>query len=327
MSWARRLAFALLWLLPLSVASGASADAGRGTNAAAMVPPMPTRSSPIDFFRELLAMSSTERKAALTNRPAENQKAILAKVREYEAMKPDQREWKLKATELRWYLAPLMRSPATNREAQLTAIPESDRQMVTDHITQWDALPGSVQAEFLRHQDTMRFLLYSEIGGTPISPLTTSTNLSQARVKKLQQGVREWQSLPENRRDELIVRFNQFFELNSAEKEKSLNSLSDAERRQIEKTLAKFKDLTPARRAECLRSFEKFAGMSLYERQQFLKNAEKWKLMKPEERATWKSLVDVAPMLPPQSTSTRRPPPLPKLFPRRNPPLATNGSQ
>src|SRR4051812_7887549 len=110
MSWGRRLVFACLFgLLPAALVSGATAEARRGTNTpAAMLPPAPTRSSPVDYFRELLAMSSTERKAALTNRPAENQKAILAKVREYESMKPDQREWKLKATELRWYLAPLM---------------------------------------------------------------------------------------------------------------------------------------------------------------------------------------------------------------------------
>src|SRR4051812_38384779 len=59
---------------------------------------------PVDFFRELLAMNFAERNQALGGRPAESRKQILAKVREYEGMKPNEREQRLRATELRWYL-------------------------------------------------------------------------------------------------------------------------------------------------------------------------------------------------------------------------------
>src|ERR1019366_7847670 len=78
-------------------------------------PPLPPAQSPISFFRDLLAMNGAERKQALTNRSPEGQKLILDKVREYESLPPDERELRLRVTELRWYLVPLMTAPATNR--------------------------------------------------------------------------------------------------------------------------------------------------------------------------------------------------------------------
>ena len=85
--------------------------------------------SPISFFRELLAMNAAERDQALTNRSPEQQAQILAKVREYESLKPDERELRLRVTELRWYLRPLMTAPATNRADQLAMIPEPNREL------------------------------------------------------------------------------------------------------------------------------------------------------------------------------------------------------
>ena len=80
-----------------------------GVTNSAVVPRM---QSPVDFFRQLLAMTPAERVASLTNRPPEARARILAKVREYQALGPDERELRLRATELRWYLTPLLRTAA-----------------------------------------------------------------------------------------------------------------------------------------------------------------------------------------------------------------------
>ena len=71
--------------------------------------------SPVDLFRQLLAMTSEERSDFLTNRPPELRDRILAKVGEYEALEPNEREIRLRATELRWYLMPLLRIAPTTR--------------------------------------------------------------------------------------------------------------------------------------------------------------------------------------------------------------------
>ena len=79
--------------------------------AATNVPPLPpVVLSPVEFFRQLLAMLPAERNSSLTNRTPEARARILAKVREYQALDPDERELRLRATELRWYLLPLLRT-------------------------------------------------------------------------------------------------------------------------------------------------------------------------------------------------------------------------
>ncbi len=66
-------------------------------------PPLPAK-SPIDFFRELLSQPSAEQLDFLKDRPPAAQKLILDKVREYKALSPEQRELRLRVTELHYYL-------------------------------------------------------------------------------------------------------------------------------------------------------------------------------------------------------------------------------
>src|SRR5260370_993755 len=47
--------------------------------------------SPVAVFRELLNMEPAERTKALANRSEETRKRILAKIREYQSLKPDER--------------------------------------------------------------------------------------------------------------------------------------------------------------------------------------------------------------------------------------------
>ena len=91
-------------------------------------------SSPVDFFRQLLAMRPAEREIFLTNRPPEIRKRILVKVNEYEALDPNTRELRLRATELRWYLMPLLRESPTTRAARLAQVPEDIRELVVDRL-------------------------------------------------------------------------------------------------------------------------------------------------------------------------------------------------
>jgi hypothetical protein len=271
--------------------------------------------SPVDSFRELLAMSPYERSQSLTNRTPEARKQILAKLREYETLKPDERELRLKVTELRWYLYPLMQAPATNRVELLARIPAADRNLVEDRLREWDKLSSQAQKELLQNEAVIRCL----------SDPPPGTN-APAPPRLLVGRVQQWQALPEAQRKTLLDRFDLFFHLTATEKDKVLRTLSDPERRRIEKDLAKFAQLTPAQRTHCIRSFEKFAGLSPLERQQFLKNAERWTLMTPEERQKWRELVNIAPMLPAAADEAARPP-RPRLPPmhRHSPPVATNG--
>ena len=265
------------------------------------VPPVPTMKSPVESFRTLLVMPTADRTEHLATRSAEVQKKLVEKIREYQALTPDERELRLKATELRWYLKPLMSVPATNRDAQVKLIPENLREMVAARIELWDKLPPAIQRTILTNQHGATYITL----GPPMPPGIPSP-ADKIRVS-LQQ------------------RFNQLFELTPSEKEKILATLSDAERRQMEKTLESFGKLTLSQRRLCITSFTKFAGMSPTERQEFLKNAQRWSEMSPAERQSWRELVSTAPKMPPLPFITIKHPPLPVNSRKTPAAVTTNG--
>src|ERR1700733_10028229 len=110
------------------------------------------RKSPVDFFRQLLAMTPDERDDFLTRRPPEIRARILGKVGEYEALNPDERELRLRATELRWYLMPLLRESSMNRAARLAQVPDDLRELVQNLLMEWSILPPPLQQEFLENE-------------------------------------------------------------------------------------------------------------------------------------------------------------------------------
>ena len=263
-----------------------------------LVPPLPKPPSPVNFFRQLLAMTTVERNHSLTNRTPEARAKILAKVREYQALGPYERELRLRATELRWYLTPLLRVTADEREARLAQVPDDLRGLVEARLRQWDLLPPPLQKEFLASDQALHYFAHVE-----------ATNQVAATPEQ----------------EKIGKQFSRFFELTPMEKQQTLKTLSAAERAQMEKTLRAFETLPPQQRLTCLRNYAKFAGMSAAERTEFLKNAEKWSQMSPAERQTWRDLVAHVPMWPPLPPAAVPPnliPPAPPKMPRTS--VATN---
>lgn len=264
------------------------------------LPPPPALKSPVDSFRTLLVMPSTERRQQLASRAPEVRAKILAKIQEYQSLSAEERELRLKATELRWYLQPLLVTEATNRTARLSLIPESVRELVATRLAQWDRFPKTIQQLMLTNRAAPNYL----VTGAP-------TNLPPLPTAKIQERMGQ--------------HFNQLFELTPKEKEAVMMTLSDPERRQMEKTLAAFGELTPEQRDQCVMSFAKFTSMSEVEQKDFLRSAARWSAMSPTERQAWRELVSTAPKVPPLPHLTRKaplPPPLPGTI---APPLTTNG--
>jgi hypothetical protein len=281
------------------------------------VPPTPHLKSPVDLFRELLAMTPAERKNYLTNRPSETRARILVKVCEYEALDPNERELRLRATELRWYLLPLLHESLTNRATRLAAIPDDLQPLVKNRLRQWDILPPTLKAEFLESERTLRYFTHVDPSQGPSLPPPPPDPKGDRGPHR--SDLSRWM-LSEEQRQKIAAQFNQFFELTPVEKKKTLNTLSDAERQQMEKTLETFGKLPPVQRRKCIRAFTEFAGMSAQEKQDFLKNAQRWAQMSPKERQTWRDLVTHVPEWPPLPSALIMPP-LPPTFHRA---VATN---
>ena len=283
-----------------------------------LLPPMPHLKSPVDLFRELLAMTPAGRENHLTNRPPEIRARILAKVREYEALDPNERELRLRATELRWYLLPLLHVSPTNRTARLAAIPDDLQPLMKNRLRQWDILPPTLKAEFLESERTLRyFTQVDSFNRPPLPPLPQDQRPHHGPPDR---DLAHGNTLSEDQRQKVAAQCNQFFELTPAEKKKTLNTLSDAERQQMEKTLETFGKLPPAQRFKCIRAFTEFAGLSAQEKQDFLKNAQRWAQMSPKDRQTWRDLVTHVPEWPPMPPALIMPPKPPAFHPA----LATN---
>jgi hypothetical protein len=304
--WPALFAAVQFFILPLSAedSTNVPATVKLFSAPAVIMPPLPQ--SPVGFFRRLLAMSPGDRENFLTNKPPEVRERLLAKIQEYQALGADERELRLRATELRWYLMPLLRDAPTNRAVRLSQAPDDIRDLVKARLMQWEILPPTLQKEFLDNERTLHY--FSHVDATNAAP-----DSEQAR----------WNALPENQRQTVTAQFNQFFELTPMEKQKALGTLSETEREQMEKTLQSFDKLPPAQRVECIRAYSKFAGMTPQARVEFLKNAERWSQMSPAERKAWGDLAAHVPQWPPLPTALIMPPmpPVPKnLYPT----VATN---
>lgn len=235
-------------------------------------PPITTPPSPVNFFRQLLAMPPAERNQSLSNRPPEVRARLLAKVREYQALGADERELRLRATELRWQLMPLFRTAPEARATRLAQVPDDLRDLVKSRLDQWNLLPPAVQRELLANDDALHYFAHVE---------TTNTAAANEAQQKIS------------------AQFNQFFELTPDEKTQTLATLSQAERTQMEKTLKSFEQLPAQQRQQCVKNYAKFAGMGVAERAEFLKSAEHWSQMSPQERQAWRDLVARVPQWPP----------------------------
>lgn len=259
-------------------------------------------------------MSPAERESYLTNKPPEVRARLMDKAREYLVLDPDDRELRLQATELRWYLLPLLRQSPTNRAGRLASVPPNLRGLVDSRLQQWDALSAPFQQEFLDNERTLRYFARVD--------LTNGLNVGDERRGPDSDDQARWNALSGDEQQKITGQFNQFFSLTADEKQKTLNTLSDAERRQMEKTLLTFSNLPPAQRIQCLRAFSQFASMPSKERVEFLKSAERWAEMSPKERQAWRDLVSQVPQWPPLPASIMPPLP-PKVVPRKSM-VATN---
>jgi hypothetical protein len=309
-------------ILAQDLQTQASVSAANIASSHLMPPPLPPAKAPVGLFRELLTMNAQERSQFLASRPADAQRLILAKLSEYEALPPEQRELRLRVTELRYYLLPLMSIPATHRSAQLEMVPQEIRPMILVRLQSWDQLSPEKQKELLDNEKAVRYL--AEAASLSPQQKQVATNPPPGQTGALEESIGKWRMLTEDQRLAISSRFEEYFGLTPQERTRTLGTLSEAERSQIEKTLSTFNRLEPGKRAQCLRALNQLSKLSPVERQDFLRNAGKWAAMSPEERKAWRGLVFNISRQPPLPPGIRQPsPPLPPM-PRLPPPAASS---
>jgi hypothetical protein len=325
--------FLILWLVCLGLIgrlaaqpAGPSANRAPDTTPVPAPPPLPSR-TPVDYFRDLLAMGPAEREKALASRSGASRALLATKLAEFEALPASVREARLQTLQLRWLLLPLLKMPPAQRSSRLGIMSESDRRLIEDRLNQWDQLPEDLQRGVLANENFLKFVIRSQ-GDTP-QPEITSTNLSPTQRAQMAREEARWQVLSEPERARIQTQFERLITLSSKEQERILDKMSEVERRRMEQALRSFERLPKLQRESCLRGFRKFSDLTPEERQEFLSNAERWQSMSPKDRQLWRALVARLHPKPPLPPGLRpKPPPLPPAATARTSspsiPVATN---
>jgi hypothetical protein len=287
----------IAFLLALVAAlAGNSVSAIAQTNSGPAPAPFNIGPSPVQQFRELLTVSDQEREDRITLHPPGMREPIEAKVRAYLELPADERELRLQATELRYYLLLLL--PMTNWSMVVTQIAEPMRTVVNDRLVEWQVMPPPMREDLIANERVISY--FSQLGTlSPAQRKALVDGMPAEQLTKLETDIAAWRARPEPQRRQMFAQFNQLFTLNPEERAKALSYLSEAEREAMQATLDSFAGLSAEKRLVCIRSFEKFANMSLVERQEFLKKADAWRRMTPAERAQWRKVVQAVPELPP----------------------------
>lgn len=267
--------------------------------------------SPVEYFRGILGMTPAQRERALAGRPPAEKKAIFEKVREYEALPRAVREERLRQTDLHWHLITLMRLEPKDRVEHLKQISPLEMPMVLEQLQQWDELPEETRKALLANAQFIETYVEWR-ASSPVGQEEIVKKLPADRRAQFSEEVKRWQSLPKEQRTELCGQVQRFFVMTTPEQRETINTLSDAERQQMEGSLAAYAQLPAGQRQRCIDSFEKFAAMAPEERAQFLQNAEKWEAMTVRERQLWRTLVGQLPPMPPAPPGM---PPMPPGFP------------
>jgi hypothetical protein len=231
------------------------------------LPPLPP--SPVVEFRTWLRLPPEGRKAMLLGRPEESRKILEEKLREYEALSPKERERRLCAVELHWYLQQLVAMKKADREDALTQVPDKYRPVVAYRLKQWERVGEEQKKQILVNQIALKYVS-SPQPETPPMPVEL----------------------------EVQNRLRDFFKMSEREQQKALEHFA-SDRNEMIATLKAFQALPEEERNKCIRSFGQFATMSAGEQAEFLRNVERWQAMPNEARATWRELVQTMPPVPP----------------------------
>ena len=286
-------------ILMLIACLGIKTSAAETAPVPEMLPPVPP--SPIEDFRRWLQMPEGEREKALADYSPNKQEVLRRKLKAYAAMPREQRDSRLRALELRWYLQPLMSRPAALRGNYLDLIPARLHEAITGRLEHWDSLSEETRREILadEHKRELATGYFAQVRRSSTN-LPPAPRLMPPHPADLDKHLNHWGNASAAGRERMTGHLATFFGMSLDEQQRALARLSASERQEMQKTLEAFGRLSPQDRQECLESFQRLATMTPQERASFLRNAARWLQLSPDERAAWREMVVKLPPMPPE---------------------------
>ncbi|HOW66729.1 MAG TPA: DUF3106 domain-containing protein [Candidatus Paceibacterota bacterium] len=285
---------------------------------------VPAATSPVDFFQELLHKTPEQRALALADKSESRRQQILAKLQEYEALDPRQRELRLQATQLKWRLLTLMKLPPGERHIHLAKLAPDEKNQLEDRLHRWDQLPTNFQQAVLAE-----YYPQGSPGYIPATQRTSATSVpSRPYVSPPHTTPRTPLSVAE--KEKILKSFHQFFDLTETEKQRILGLMDQASRQQTETALMTWQRMTAPQRQGLMKSVSIISELPPEQQERYLRMAEQWTRLAPNEQTQLRKYAAQLPPLPAgftnsatpgfmPSTSQQKPPPLPQPRSTTNP--------
>ena len=260
-------------------------------------------------LRRLLAMTSEERERALTKKDEKARSFLRSELEKYDAMSREDRETALQSLRVWYYLRELVKVPVEARAPVLSLIPETDREMVQTRLVRWDKLPGDLQSALMEHERFLRYALQPD--GSDIKPQSAAGGVPESLKERWDERLEKWHSLPTERRTQIYSQFKRFFALSNKERDRVLETLSQEERAQAERTLKivqALEKLSPAERDACVDAFLAFIETPVNSREHQLRLQEihGWRKLEPHEQELFRTVSKF--VLPPPPLPGSQPP-------------------
>ena len=254
-------------------------------------------------------MAPAQREEVLTTRSEKQRTYLRARLAEFDALSPAEREIRLRLIELRAALMPLLLAAPGDRAKLLRQVPDVQRELVEAQLRVWDDLPAARLEQLLaRRADGPAFAPLPPDPPVELRPPTTAS-AAAARRSRGEEGLAVWRSLSAEQQSRATQQLTRLLALPPRQQEAVMADLPEAQRASVTRMVASLGRLSVVDRERCLASFQRFAAMSPAQRHRFWANVDRWETLAPEERRAWRTFTATLPPSPPGLQSPPPPPP------------------
>ena len=262
--------------------------------------------SPVEKFRHLLNVNPSELESELDTFPKETRSRINAKISEYRELSVEQRHQKLMATELRWYLPPLLNIDQETRDLHLKKLDPGLANVILQRLKTWDSLPDELKSSSLKSGLIIGHLSKAPLQNPPLPNTARTevvTSVTAHSAPKLpstsEDGKSVDKAIPVSQ--ERLQRLQAYFEMSQEAKNATLKDASVMNDPIFISRLNWLENMPEVLRERVLSHLIRFQDLSNKEKKAFGQSIKTWNRLPKSEKQALRNLVKRTPPFPGKS--------------------------
>jgi hypothetical protein len=254
--------------------------------------------SPVEKFRLLLEASSSELNSELDAYPEETRSRISVKIEEYRKLSVEKRRQKLTATELRWYLPPLLNADQVTRDFHLRKLEPGLAEVIHQRLMTWDSLPEDLKSSSSKSNLIIGHLSKAPSINPPLPTPSAPGTVTTAPSLPTDPGNSVSEDLADPVSQERLQRLKAYFEMNQEAKNATLKDASLMSDSIFMSRLKWLETMPEQLRERVLSHLIRFQELSVEEKKAFGKSIKTWNRLPQPEKQALRNLVKKTPPFP-----------------------------